>query len=158
MISEYLKKGGILALILAAVALLSAGVWTGENATVRALAHHGVATTAFVVQKHPVTDGDGARYEVTYLYQSLGTDGTRRTHRVEHQVPQSVYDGARVGSQVQVRYLPEDPAQAEVYPGEYGTGMAYLNILSLVAAAAAMIAAMAGLQLARREPMLAQPA
>ena len=36
--------------------------------------------------------------------------------------------------------------------------MAYLNILSLVAAAAAMIVALAGLQMARRAPMLAQPA
>lgn len=154
MISTYLKRGGFAAMILAALAIVAAVIWGSESATARGLDDRGATAMAFVVQKHRDASGaDGAPvHEVTYLYQSVAADGARRTHRVEHRVPQGIYDGLSVGEQVEIRYLPESPAVAAVYPGEHADGRTFLDILALVAAAAAAIATLIGLQAARRAP------
>ena len=159
MITEYLKRGGLAALVFAAVALVAAAVWSSESATARSLAGHGVTTQAYVVHKHRDTASAEGAHEVTYLYQSMASDGSRRTHRVEHQVPEGIFEAVAVGAQVDVRYLPENPAVAAVYPGEHADGRTFLDILALVAAIAALAATMTGLQQARRgQTPAAQPA
>ena len=46
MISEYLKRGGLAALVFAAVALVAAAFWAGDSATARGLARNGETATA----------------------------------------------------------------------------------------------------------------
>ena len=158
---NYLKHFGFAALFLTAVALVAAASWQTASATARALADHGVTTTAFVVQKQRDTQADDpaqVHYQVTYAYQSQDADGTRTTHRVMHGVPEGIFDSVRVGERVEVRYLPENPAQADVYPGETSDRQTFLDILAVVAALAAGVAALAGPRLAHRPERMAQPA
>ncbi|WP_210527155.1 DUF3592 domain-containing protein [Rubellimicrobium arenae] len=157
MILDYLKKGGLAALLLAVIALGAATLWTTGTGPARALADHGITTTAFVVQKQRASAGTGAM-TVTYAYQSVGTDGDERTHRIGHAVPPSVFDSVRVGQEVEVRYLPEDPAMAEVYPGEHADGRTLLDMTALIAALGAAGLAVAGMGAARRPRMDLQPA
>lgn len=151
MIAEQLKRGGLAALVCAAALLVAAAFWATEAATARSLASHGVTTTAYVVHKH-ADDGATpaeAAHEVTYAYQSVAPDGTRTTHRVGHDVPESVFDAVAVGQQVEVRYLAQDPSVAEVYPGEHADGRTFLDILAVVAAAVAALVALMGPRMAR---------
>ncbi len=55
MFTEFLKRGGFVALAFAFVAVLCAAFWQSERATARALAEHGVTATATVVDKHRET-------------------------------------------------------------------------------------------------------
>jgi hypothetical protein len=161
MIADHLKRGGFVALVFAVIALVSAAFWGSESATTRSLASHGVTTQAYVVHKHTEACATPAEavHEVTYLYQSLASDGTREIHRVEHQVPARIFDAVAIGGQVGVRYLPEDPAMAAVYPGEHSDGRTFLDILALVAAMAAFVDVLGGLQQVRRgQRPAAQPA
>ncbi|TNC71681.1 DUF3592 domain-containing protein [Rubellimicrobium roseum] len=162
MIVDYLKKGGFAALMLATVALGGATLWTDAGATERALDDHGVTTRAYVVQRQPAAEGTEALPRVTYLYRSGPVDGAQRTHRIAHEVPQAVYDEARVGERVEIRYLPESPAIAEVHAGEFTDGRTSLDVMALVAALVAALAAagvaVGGLGLARRPGVVARAA
>ncbi|HVG46875.1 MAG TPA: DUF3592 domain-containing protein [Rubellimicrobium sp.] len=156
MIADVLKRGGLAALVCAAIALVAAAFWAGDSATARGLARDGLTTPAYVVQKHQ--DSDAASGEVTYAYQSVAADGTRTTHRVRHDVPASVFDALAVGAQVEVRYLPGDPAVAEVYAGEHADDRTFLDILALVAAAAAALITLMGPRMTRPARPLAPQA
>ena len=159
MISEHLKRGGLAALVFAAVALVAAAFWAGDSATARGLARNGETAQAYIVQKHEGIGASGeAVHQVTYAYQSVAADGTRATHRVRHDVPASVFEALAVGRQVVVRYLASGPTVAEVYPGEHADSHTFLDIPALVAAASAL-AALTGLEFARRgRTPAAQPA
>jgi hypothetical protein len=143
---------------LAAIALVAAAFWQNEGVTARALADHGVTTLAFVVQKQQDTDpvpSEGTsqtRYLVTSAYQSTALEDTRTTHRIRHEVPQSVFDSLTVGQSVELIYLPESPRTAEVYPGQHANLRTYLDVLALVAASGATVAALGGFGMARRRP------
>jgi len=61
-----------------------------------------------------------------------------------------VFDRAIVGAQVEIRYLPESPTIAEVYPGAFSDGRTFMDVLALVAALAAAGIAVGGVGLVRR--------
>lgn len=125
MIRHLFWKGGWVALIFLAVAAGFGGFWFNERATARALEDRGVVTTATVdgmrTETRRVRRNNGTRtetdYLVTYAYETRSESGPV-SQRVEHGVPSWLYEGLRNGQEVEIRYLPEDPTQADFFAGE----------------------------------------
>ncbi len=158
MFTEFFRRSDFVALACAVVAALCTAFWQSERATARALAEHGVTATATVVDKHRETTrtrtDHGTRtdtdYMVTYAYDALATDGTRTPLRITHDVPKAIYDEHAMGEEVEIRYLLEHPARADVFPGETARGSAAVGIFAGMAAIAAAVSARIRLKLARR--------
>ncbi|WP_176559523.1 DUF3592 domain-containing protein [Rubellimicrobium roseum] len=166
MFVEFLKRGGVAAAVLLVIAAMLGAAAHRENAVARALAEHGVPAVATVVDKRTETirtrTDDGTRtrtsHEVAYAYEALATDGSLQPLTVRHAVPRRIHDALRLGDRVEIRYLPQSPTRAEVYPGEAASGVTLLGALALVALLAAALAARIGLALARRAIGSGRPA
>lgn len=101
--------------------------WMGSRATAAALDGHGIVTVATVESKRSdrrrVRTSDGTRtetdYLVTYAFEAVAPEGGAPIGRtIEHEVPRRIFDEIRSGQEIEIRYLPEDPARADFYPGE----------------------------------------
>jgi hypothetical protein len=102
-------------------------VWMERHATAAALDDHGVVTMAMVESKRVdtrrVRTKDGTRtatdYLVTYAFEAVTTAGGKLVGcTIEHEVSRSVFDGLTSGQPAEIRYLPEDPARADFFPGD----------------------------------------
>jgi hypothetical protein len=119
-----------IAAIIAAVILLLTGItygfWRSAGATAAALDDHGLVAVATVerlrTDTHRVRTNNGSRtetdYLATYAFDARSPAGEIVPQRIEHEVPRAVFNTLRSGLEVEIRYLPEDPARADFYPGE----------------------------------------
>ena len=106
---------------------LTHAFWQSASATAAALDDHGLVTTAIVegkqVDTRRIRTNDGSRtetnYLVTYAFEARPPlEGQPIPLRLEHEVPRAVFDQLQSGQAVEIRYLPENPARADFYPGE----------------------------------------
>jgi hypothetical protein len=160
------RVGAAIAALLLVLATVTGVLWHNDRAIAAALDDHGVATIATVdamrTDIRRVRTSDGTRretdYLVTYVFDAVSADGGgAREQRIEHEVPRSVYEQLSTGEAVEIRYLPEDPARADFYPGEsLGTArvMGWVSVILLVAAVTALGFS---LWISRRPPQAALP-
>lgn len=158
MTRHFLRKGGFLAILLAAIAL-GLGAWgLREGATARALAEQGRDATATVLDRRievveRVVDGDvetDTRYLVTYGFDAVLADGAVAPQRTEEAVPEATYEAAEPGLEVAVRYLPEDPSSADFSEGATALRARLIGWFAAAAAAGAAVLAALGWRGARR--------
>jgi hypothetical protein len=149
MVFELFKQGGFVTLVCGILAIVIAVLAQDARSTARALADHGQTASASVVDKHQETErrrsgSNGTRRTSTTYYLTYAFEAEAGDQRVEVSVPKDVYDGLTVGDVAEIRYLPEEPTNIEVYPGQVastGTAMGLIaGVLGLVAAIAAGVA------------------
>jgi hypothetical protein len=118
--------GAAIAGVLLLLTVLTGLFWMNSRATAAALADHGAVAIATVdgkrIEHRRVRTNDGTRretdYLVTYAFDAVSPQGETIPQAIEREVPRSVFDGLRTGDEVEIRYLPEDPSQADFYPGQ----------------------------------------
>ncbi len=155
------RVGAAIAALLLVLATVTGLLWHNDRTTAAALDDHGITTIATVDTMHTdtrrVRTSDGTRretdYLVTYVFDAVSANGGgAREQRIEHEVPRSVYDQLSTGQAVEIRYLPEDPARADFYPGESLGAARVMGWVSMMLLLAAVTALGSSLWLSRRAP------
>lgn len=144
MLGHLFAKGGWAAALLLAVALSLWALSVRQSEVGDALADHGAAATATLVERREVvglaTDRSGrqalsrSQYRVTYEFVATQASGARSVERFSESVSPEAYAAAKVGDTVAVRYLPEDPSRFERADGATATEAWALRWIAIGAA------------------------